>query len=317
MKKALLGTFVTLLVMAALVSCDDVVGGSGGKYLPDGKMVKVNIVIDEGRSMIDNAGLRSAANYMEVFFKGPDAATTIHHAKGIRALGLSIELPVGEYLQADTLLLLGRNSDKMLIATGRLSNPAGETIATGNSTIEFTVTSITANLLSGIGTSIVLGGAGTTGGLYEGFSCFQVSSGGTATGTLTFGGFAANGVNVIMAAGSTLNFFLVDAATNATLPAFSGAITTPVNGTAVGAGAIGFSFTALSTVDVAYKGYFDIKVVGFATSGITGAETWSLRGGTVRGVADLVAGEGNEGFVVVTYNPAAPGSVTIDIGGGW
>jgi hypothetical protein len=310
MKKALLGTFVTLLVMAALVSCDDVIGGSGGKYTPDGRMVTVNIVTDMGRS-IDTGIAQGAWNYYEVIFReavgGP-----YHRGAGLKALGLTITLPAKSYAQANTILLLGTNNGKTLVATGRLT--AGTVTPADGVSIPFTVTAVQTSLLA-TDTSLILTANGDSNGDYYDSKCFQAEINKAVVGTLTFTGFADTGTDIIITGTPSLKFFNI----NVTNPSGGGLFPTtgisPTSGAVGATGAFGLTFTTLGTAGE-YKGLIEIPVVGFAT-GISSAVEWNLRGGTVRGVAELETKSGNEGFVFVTVDPDAPTSVTIGIGGGW
>jgi len=308
MKKALLWTFVTLLVMVALVSCDDVIGGMGGKYTPDGKMVTVNIVTDMGRSITEEIA-KESWNYYEVIFGETDSGP-YHRGSGLRALGLTITLPAKVYEKENTLLLLGTNTGKTLVATGRLDDDEVD-IADVSGPILFTVTAIEASLLA-TDTSLVLAGAGNSGGSYFGSSCFRASTASATTGTLTFTGFDETGDSILLTGTSRLRFFDITATVPPTPAAglFSGSIAPTPTGPSVGTGAFELSFTAEGTPGDALKGVFEIPVVGFDVSGVT----WNLRGGTVSGVADL-ENNGHEGFVLLIYNASAQGTVTIDIGG--
>jgi hypothetical protein len=309
MKKALLGTFVTLLVMAALVSCDDVVGGSGGKYLPDGQMVTVNIVTDMGRSITETIA-KDSWNYYEVIFR-ETATGPYHRGYGLKALGLTITLPAKTYTQANTLLLLGTNSGRTLVATGRLSG-ANVNIASVSGAITFTVDAVEASLIA-TDSSLSLGGAGDDDGTYEDYDCFQTPINGVTTGSLTFEGFDDTFASVFIKSTPLLEFY--DVADNDLTPiGFSGSIS-PATGAVLATGVFSLSFTGPAVAGT-YKGIIDIPVVGFDATVVPNYTpiTWHLRGGTVSALADL-EGDGNEGFVLVVYDPSEPKSVTIGVGG--
>jgi hypothetical protein len=311
MKKALLGTFVTLLVMVAFVSCDNVIGGSGGKYeyTPDGKrMVEVSIVSNMSRSITD-VFAKGAANYMEVIFKD---GTTYYQASGFMALPLKIKIPAKTYLTTEAILLLGRSNDKTLLATGMLSASADATVP--NPTFAFTVVAVEVDLRAGAASSFkivestVTAFAGKTmNGKYEEETCFQVPLNITTVGaTLTFSGFdgpnpsaPASGPNVFMSGISKITFTEIQTG----LPTI-GPITTvtPATGALGTTGEVGFSFP--TTTAGVYAVYFEIGVVGFATTGVPDGIKWNLRGGTADGL-DLGSTQTKaEGVViVVTSNP--------------
>jgi hypothetical protein len=258
---------------------------------------------------------QGAWNYYEVIFReavgGP-----YHRGAGLKALGLTITLPAKSYAQANTLLLLGTNSGKTLVATGRLT-AANVTPANGVS-IGFTVTAIQTSLLA-TDNALVLTANGDSDGDYFDSKCFQAGISKAVTGTLTFTGFGVapynTGTSVIVSDTPTLKFFNITTSSISGGGLFPTTEITPVTGAVGTDGEFELTFTTLATVGE-YKGFIEIPVVGFAT-GIANAVEWNLRGGTVRDVAELEVVSGNEGFVLVTYDPDAPASVTIGIGGGW
>jgi hypothetical protein len=324
MKKALLGTFVTLLVMAALVSCDDVIGGLGGEkaeYTPDGKrLVEVSIVNNMGRS-ITNQFAKDAANYMEVIFKD---GGTYYQASGFMALPLKIKIPAKTYPTTDAILLLGRSNDKTLLATGMLSAAANATVP--NPTFTFAVVAVGVDLRAGVASSFAIDESTVTAflgktmnGKYSGETCFQVPLNITTVGaSLTFSGFElpdppstapASGPNVFMSGISKITFTEIQTG----LPTI-GPITTvsPLTGATLGTtGKVGFSFP--TTTAGVYAVYFEIGVVGFATTGVPDAIKWNLRGGTADGLDLGLTQTKAEGVViVVTSNPDGETEGTIN-----
>jgi hypothetical protein len=333
MKKALLGTFVTLLVMLALVSCDDVIGGLGGEkveYDQNGnRLVEVSIINKIDRSITDDFAKEAEnSNYMEVIFS---KGGSYYQASGLRALPLKIKIPVGDYAIGEAILLLGRNSDKTLVATGVLTgNPSAPAfpfnVTALTTSISFTVTSIETDIRAsasplsfkineGTGTpnlinSVTSGfGGKTNGGKFGGVTCFQLPlSTGNIGASLEFSGLSASGSNIIMAAGSTIKFTEIG-----TSPAITTITTvTPGSGALGTTGEIGFTFG--TTTAGQYIIFFEIKVVGFAT-GIPDATTWNLRGGTTRNKEDLDATDPTKGeglVLIVTSDPNEPVEVVIN-----
>jgi hypothetical protein len=326
MKKALLGTFVTLFIMLALISCDSIIGDLGPakpvEYTPDGqKLVEVSIVCDIDRS-ITNAIAKNAANYMEVIFK---KGGQFYRAEGLRFLPLKVKIPAGSYVIGDAILLLGRNSDKTLLATGILTS---NFTASSSSSISFTVTSLGVDL-SNVGNSfsidettgsVTISGSGsgfdgeTSNGNYQGTGCFQVPSGSNGIkASLTFSGFNSTGADIEMDSTSSI----VSIIRNSTPSAVTVPITLPASvTTGIGTGIFEFTFDTLTTtgddVDI-YLLYFDIKVVGFQ-AGITSAILWSIRGGTSDGadIGDTETKEA-EGVLLIASN-TPPGSSSEVIG---
>jgi hypothetical protein len=334
MKKALLWTFVTLLVMLALVSCDNVIGGLGGakvEYDQNGnRLVEVNIINNMGRSITDTFA-KADANYIEVIFK---KGTNYYQASGFRTLALSVRIPVGDYVAGDAILLLGKRvgNDYTLLATGVLTgNPtllAPLEVETTTDTISFTVTSIETFLSagaaspsfeideeSGTATAIedtVFDGK-TADGLFNGSKCFQVpSSTSDIAASLSFTGFDDTGASIVVKGSPDVTFEKISAGVGNNITATVTAPTTNMSG-----GVISFTFTSLADSD--YKITFDVPVSGFATTGngLDNAIIWNIKGGTDKDLAqglDLGATATKADGVVLIVRSSLDEFVTPGIG---
>jgi hypothetical protein len=292
MKKALLGTFVTLLVIAALVSCDDVVGGSG-KYAPNGQMVEVSINNNMGRS-ITNQFAKDETNYVEVIFS---KGGKYYLASGFWTLPLTVTIPVGNYVAADAILLLGKRvgSDYTLLATGVLTgNPTNLSpleVKSDTTNISFTVTSIETFLSADAATPsfeidetvVAIDGTDfegeTTNGVFNGSKCFQVPANKTGlAASLSFTGFAATGANIIMEDTPVVTFAKISGGVTDITP--TGILPT----TDMSGGKISFTFSTFGLSDSEYKITFKAPVIGFEagtpSNGLDKAITWNIRGGT-------------------------------------
>jgi len=336
MKKALLGTFVTLLVIAALVSCDGVIGGFGGEkveYTPDGrKLVEIKIPTGDpagGRSISGTLN-ESEVNYVEALFVDPVVSTAFYKASGYKGTTLTVSLPGGTYDDTNSVMLVGKRSgsDNILLGVGSVSD--GGTVS-GAGTMEFTVTYLETNLKAGAASSFKIDG--TTGapavntgngGAFNGklhlgeiFSagdCFQVPTGTVGIGaSLTFAGFADTGANgfgdtggnIFVNGTPTVTFtqFLVTSPAITVLPADI----TPKDGDPIGTdGVIGFEFT--TTAVGTYMVTFNIPVVGF--DALSGGITWEIRGGTKPGQPDF-DGEEEDGVPLTVVS--APASIKFPI----
>jgi hypothetical protein len=324
MKKALLGTFVTLLVIAALVSCDDVIGGLGGEkveYTPDGrKLVEVKIPTGGDRSITDGfAGPK--VNYVEViFFDG----TQYYKTGGFKGTTLRVMIPADTYGDANAIMLVGNRSgnDYMLLGTGRVT--ANGAVPNANP-MEFTVTYINTDLSVGGSfeidetsiSTIPVDFTGTTDkGEIEGFgNCFQVPVNKTdIKASLEFTtGFAVIYGKIKMAIPAVpqpLVTFTEFINTTTPTPIILGT-TTPANGGTIPADAkFLFQFTT-GAVGGNFMISFNIPVVGFDPS-VPDGITWYIRGGTISGQPDFSGGKEDSVVLAVLANPVK-GKVQVEI----
>jgi len=133
---------VTLLVMLA-VSCENGSVAEKAEYTEDGQRLvtlKVNTGGTAGGRSLTNALVKEKANYMEVIFK---RGIKFYRATGSVFEQLSITIPAGEYTTSEAIMLIGRVSDKTLLATGALS--AGVNVQTNNQEITFLVAILNTN----------------------------------------------------------------------------------------------------------------------------------------------------------------------------
>jgi len=335
----------------AVVSCDSGIQQAG---VDEDGLVTVNISTGEaaGNSRsLTTALAKTEANYVEVIFEikvedstpGP-TVTKYYRAEGYNGTDLKIKIPAGIYPSTTTvsnltttntaLILIGRKSDKTLLATGVISTPV--TVTTGT-TITFTVTALkidtspsassSFNIDETSGTTRIDTVAGWVGetksGLYgEEALCFQVPFSTTGiTGQLTIDGLGTTGAYINVVDGTTFspavtpvtfkqNYGTTSAIT-ATLVTPSG-ITTTVPKPIGTAATNQIEFTFASGGNYAeYTIIFDIPVVGFskATGSGSVAREWHIRGGTDEGQPDFSEGsldDANEGVGIIVTNDPVP-----------
>jgi len=335
MRKTIVAALVTLLVVLA-VSCGDfltVPEGEKPEYTADGKKL-VNLKVKIGGSAnsraLSDTLAKAEANYIEVIFK---SGNDYFQTDGLRDQVLSLRLPADDYDETNSILLVGNKSSGdiyTLLAVGTPKDDSGQLKGkSGNTfTIEFGVTSLTADLYAG-GTptfSITSDFSSGTGGLnkpafvgqtkdgtfHDGLTtCFQVptsiSSATPITAKLEIHGFGATTTGTtgtIVSAGDNAVTF-TEVGNN-----LIGDDIDPTDitfGIASGTGTIGFSFeTGANKAN--YVITFDIPVVGLAASGtgLENAKTWHINGGTKPGIRNYqnATGGGQEGVaLLVTPSP--------------
>ena len=300
---------VTLLVMLA-VSCENGSVAEKAEYTEDGQRLvtlKVNTGGTAGGRSLTNALVKEKANYMEVIFK---RGIKFYRATGSVFEQLSITIPAGEYTTSEAIMLIGRVSDKTLLATGALS--AGVNVQTNNQEITFLVAILNTNTSTEGTTKFTIDATGASPafpttfsgkldkGLINGLPCFQVptvTSGIKASLSFTTG-FANTGalINVASIPAPTVTF--------TGSPAISGtdvSVTAPT--TTVGDGTIAFTFDSKAAGN--YVITFNIPVKGFGDD--AKGLTWNIRGGTkLVSAADFGDDEGEGVRLVVTAAPADP-----------
>jgi hypothetical protein len=312
MKKALLGTFVTLLVIAALVSCDDVIGGAGGKYTPDGQMVEVTIVNNIGRSINSDFAI-AESNYVEAIFFD-SANSKYYRANGLMVLPLKIKIPGIAYSASNAIVLIGKRDENgyTLLATAAQDNP-GVVVSAGS--INFTADSLVLDLRANSASPsfVITANAAVSpfdatavkSGLYQNLRCFQVpiNKNGIAA-TLTFTGAFPGG---LIYTDSEIKFEKITASSNP--PAIAGGdiiFTPPVGPNPVFNGIVSFTFNSKAAGD--YKILFNIDVIGInpaASTLGTAPITWSIKGGTEEGPdLDPTDPTAADGVVLRVVDPA-------------
>jgi len=323
MRKTIVTALIALSVMLALASCDSPMNAKSGDGLVtlnvNAPTLNANTPTDEtaGKARsLTNTLAKAEANLVEVIFRKEQSTPgtyKYYRAAGRRSSAdpLLITIPVGDYKIEDALILLGRNVDKTLLATGIVSavdstavaSTAGTTftIAADTSSITFTVTELAADIsptassafkidlssISGSGFEGTGTGTGKTIGKSEdGFSFFQVpTSKANIKASLVISNLSATAGNIIYAGGGAVSF----------TPALSAAPTlnNPVTGASLKAvnsgtsnyaeGEIAFTFTTGSVTDTEHKVKFDIPVYGYVSTvpaAGTAAITWHIRAGT-------------------------------------
>jgi len=357
MKKTIVTVFVALLVMLAVVSCDS--GLIKQRPDTDDGLVTLKINTDgteAGRSLTHALALL-AANHIEVIFRKQFPADPPTHPtpyyKYYRAEGnlietLYVKIPTGNYQPEDAIILIGRNGDKTLLATGMLDVDADEfdggvlVVDASINSIHFKARSLTAELRAKRGVSDTwtpsfvidtatgappLAGQGFTADktsiTHDGGPWFQVpKSTGTIGASLTIGGFeAATGYQAsgpyIVRSGGTAPVTINGIGTG--VPTIDDNSVTPADGDPIGTGVIAFTFSTKATMGE-YDIIFEVPVVGYAkgivpTIGGTPV-VWKIRGGTVIGAIDI-AGNGNEAVAILVNDDPNLVNIGIVPGGGY
>jgi len=146
MRKTIFTALVTLLVMLAVVSCDNALGADKSEYTADGM---VTLSINTGGSAVastnnsrslTSANSRSKAGWVEVIFKST-TTTEYFRGEGSFSENLTLKVPVKVDLAYDAIILIGRN-DGTLLATGKTTTG---TITTAT-TVSFNVTPLKSNI---------------------------------------------------------------------------------------------------------------------------------------------------------------------------
>jgi len=339
MRKTFVVALVALMVVLALVSCDNIPVPGADKS--DDGLVTVKVKIDEVGSNSRSLTLANAKewNYIEVFMKEtPDGSKYIHNAADVGELTLTIR--TGTYLPADSLILLGNVSgpggskEYTLLATGRLKNdPANLAIDTDTETLTFEVTALKASLKAGdgdfvISTDFTTGPTGITGFVYDNGKwttgnsrCFQVPiNWEDIAASLTITGFTDTKASIIVT-NSLVSFTKLTGADAITVKTN----TTPANG-AIGANnlTIGFTFDTTkeeSSVSVpissgTHRIIFEVSVFGFSATaadmldGVVGTP-WKIRGGTIQSNTDLDGTSKAGGVALRVVDPEELEEVTI------
>jgi hypothetical protein len=332
MKKALLWTFVTLLVMVALVSCDSVIGGLGGakvEYTPDGrKLVEVKIPTGSADRSLSNTLVSTEVNYVEVVFKDP-SGTALYRTDGFKGTTLTVSIPEGTYSNANAVMLVGKRTgdDYTLLGFGVIT---GLTVDDQHKSVTFTVSAasyLSTTLKAGIGSSFKIDEESGDDKIDEGpffgktdkgstdfGPCFQVplsTDDIEASLTFTGTGFTNFGGNI-----------KVDGDPKVTFTSFGGTYDTiePTAYThedtdAIGvAGKIGFTFSTGANQGT-YMVAFEFPVVGFGLGAAVGnVITWNIRGGTKVGQPDFTADINDSVVLAVLAGPATQ-LIPITIGG--
>jgi len=317
MRKVLGMALIALMVML-VASCDSGIQTPGGASGASGDgLVEVSIstsgdIADASRSLTATTA-KADGKFMEVIFRRE--TTTAGTYKYYRAVGyvglpLSIKLPVGSFTDAEAIMLIGRQSDNLLLAVGVPTATITITAGGGN-TAAFTVSSLVSNLVASTASDFQIVETSFTAGDFsgktsEGFffgtyaPCFQVPlNTSSINATLTIRNFSVvSGASV----------FLADTAPTVTFTAYegtaiSGATITPASG-AVGTGVFTINFTTTA----AGKHYidFNIPVVGFnppsPSVDIPNRITWHISGGTVNNL-DFDGGD-NKNIALIVTNDA-------------
>ena len=352
MKKTILTALVVLLVMLAFASCDNIITEPGAEkpgytYTADGqKFVTVSIktggTAGSSRSL-SNAIARGAADYVEVIFKeevppvapATDSTYNYYKAEGNLNTTLTILLPVKTYNSSNSVMLIGRNSDKTLLATGTIDGPVD--LSKGISEITFTVTSLNVNLTAGGGSFTITNKAALgafkddteNGVFYNSSTCFLVPQSSGIMASLTISGFGDAGDNILEKVDSTtfnpLTSLTFNKYTNGT-PASTSDIDviylSPATISSSGGCEISFVLdTDTNSAEGYYAIYFEIPVIGLNTIAIPvitsnpiGAGlTWYIRGGTNLNAADSTGNAGAGVALRVATNVAEGTSTSISI----
>ena len=302
MRKTFVAALVTLLVMLALVTCDNI---PTGQKSGDGLVtlsVNTGGTVGNSRSITDTSA-KAAANYVEVIFKGSD--NVYYRAAGYQGAKLKVKVPAGTYDDTNTLILIGKKSDGTLLAFGTATNSV--TVGGSNPsdpTIDFAADSIETKISAASGTDLVF----TVPSAFSAFTpteiiggilfdddatsaCFQVPTGVIAATytegievklSLTTADFSTLGDRIIVQSSTNpVKFTSISGS-----PAIS-----PITGsvkptTDMSDGAIEFGFNT-TTTEGKYSITFDFPVVGYDATTVTGTGTdpltWHIRGGTEPG----------------------------------
>ena len=312
MRKTFVTAFVALLAILAVVSCDNISsGGSPSGRNDDGMVtVSVNTGGGGGSRSLNNTLAHGAADHYEVIFRsGTPASYAYHRTAQVYPVGARIKVPAGSYTTNDAIILLGRNSDTTLLATGRITGTTDGTtpnttspftIDTTTTEVTFTVTSLEANISPGGGVGKAFQIIETSG--TPAINTVFTTAGSTATGsfasnpyfqvpkntsniraTLTITGFANTGPLIIKkGGGNPVTFQVAGSAASMT-----GTVSSPADNAVIGTtGAFEITFTTPAILGSTppdpdrYMVLFEIPVVGYANA-IAGQITWNIRGGTV------------------------------------
>jgi len=308
MRKTIFTALVTLLVMLAVVSCDNTLGADKSVYTDDG-LVALTITTGEAGNIrsLTAALAHEQATYVEVIFKS-GSPVKYYRSEGFYSeggLNLTVHVPADTYNSSNAVMLIGRKSDATLLATGY---PTAAVTVPTNLSIKFTVTSLTADIsaktlasssfkienLTGTPTTTpaittaYLDGTNIFDETNASSVCFQVPPSTTNIGaSLTIGGLTNTGANifVIPKAIATdpepakIKFIGIGSA-----PVITPTLSAPLTEAAVGATGKNISFIFSSTTVGKYIITFDVPVVGFSsevsTPTGTPAREWHIRGGT-------------------------------------
>ena len=163
MKKTIITALIALLVVLAFVTCDGIITEPGAEkpaysYTKDGRKL-VTLSIKTGGTTASSRGIndtiaKAGANYVEVIFTD---GTHFYKTEGYLGFPLTVTVPVDTYDETNSIMLIGREDDKTLLATAVPS--ASVDLTTDAPTIEFTVTPLLVNL-STSGDSFVIDDAG-------------------------------------------------------------------------------------------------------------------------------------------------------------
>jgi len=323
MRKTFVTAFVALLAILAVVSCDNISSGGSPSGRNDDGMVTVSVNTGGGgsRNLSDalanpNLVIPGATDYLEVIFKsGSSYSRTAAYYTTSGNTGIKVKVPVGTYTASDAIILLGRNSDKTLLATGVLSATSTSStgpnfsVTTATTSVTFTVESLVTDISAGSAVSgdfKIVETSGTpafsstfTGktslGVYSGDNWFQVPSATAGIkATLTIDKFNNTGGLIVRGTTGTPVTFSGIAGS----PAITAAsVSSPAAaGTAIGTnGEIEITFTTptITTSPGRYMVTFTVPVVGFA-NGITDQIIWIIRAGTATSddfIFDTVGGD--------------------------
>jgi len=291
----------------AVVSCDNI--GVGDEV----KLATLNIKTDgtDSNSRSLTAALdKNEANYVEVLLSKGGTAK-YYRAEGYFGPTLKISVPVDTYAATDVIMLIGRKSDKTLLAIG--APAAGFTVPTDDE-IEFVVASLLSNIsayeIPGVSPDPNIppdfainegsGVDGTTGdkiedglfvsltgsGLFDGTNpCFQVPHDTTGIeASLTIRGFTTDTGANVYAIAPTNDVVIFTENSGNTSAITLGTVTPAANNAITDAGKISFTFdtpTLASNVAKRYFITFDLPVVGFVPTIKAAIEIDDGAGGTL------------------------------------
>jgi len=278
--------------------------------------VKVNTGRTAGSRSLTNDLAKERAGYMEVIFK---KGGKYYRAAGSVFEDLSITIPAGAYAADEALMLIGRLSDKTLLATGVLSDPATP-VTTESQEIEFTVTILNTDT-SASGTTVYKFTINTstatpsfpgtfTGkidqGVFNELPCFQVPTNTSGIkGTLTIGGLpSSTGALIKVVTPPEVTFKgTVDISDDVSVAALTDVSTI---------GTDGISFTFNTDAACNYIITFDVPVRAFDVDK-TGHLCWHVRGGTkLESAADSATDE-DEGVRLITTDAPIEPNITVTI----
>jgi len=343
MRKTFVVALVALMVMFAVTSCDNipVPGSEPVEYTADGRQL-VTLTVNvggtvNGRSLTDPLA-KAGADFVEVVFK---KGSDIFRAEGVFPTPIKIKIPTGSYTIDEAIVLVGRESDYVLLATGVMSGTtpvsSGSDFQISDSTtkITFTVQSLTANIKAGGGSFEIAENTGSPTAIednpdFAGKTAvgsygadpnknpwFQLPSNTSGIdATLTIAGLSATGSKIVRASGVNAVTASKVTLTAEDLPSI--AVSSPNVGDPITNGQI--TITLATPVNIAnspnrYGIIFNVPVVGYE-SGIQNQVTWVIRGGTINGFDHT--NSGNDSIPLLVYSGAPPVEHEVEVElGGW